>query len=133
MGSSIDVTIKDPSIPLPVVKEIAERAERISRCEVTGEILGGGNRYVHVRYSHEAQTIIGRRYADAVQRAVDAVEPGSNALHPVEGTDFLIGRPHAYRITLWDHDRYLSEAGDVDRLPGTNRQLIGARAGPDAP
>jgi hypothetical protein len=59
MGSSIDVIVKDPAIPLPVVKAVAEQAESIRRCEVTGEILSGGNRYVSVRYSHEAQQTIG--------------------------------------------------------------------------
>ena len=58
MGSSIHVEIKDASIPLGVVKEIAEQAERISRCEVTGEILGGGHRFVEVRYSREAEEAI---------------------------------------------------------------------------
>lgn len=118
LGSSIEVEVKDPAVPLATVKAIAEEAERIHRCEITGEILGGGNRYVSVRYSREALEVIGRRYADAVQRAVNLVEPGSNVLQPVEGTPFLVGRPHEYRITLWE-DSYLSEAGDVARLAET--------------
>jgi hypothetical protein len=61
LGSSITVTVKDPSIPLPTVKAIARGAEHIRRCEYPGEILSGGNRYVAVRYSPEAQEIIGRR------------------------------------------------------------------------
>ena len=114
MGSSIDVTIKDPAISLPTVKAIAEGAEHIRRCEATGEILGGGNRYVSVRYSHEAQEILGRRYADAVQRAVNTLTVGSNALAQVEGTEYLVGVPHEGRITIWNSTRYLTESYTVD-------------------
>jgi hypothetical protein len=104
MGSSIEVTVKDPAIPLPVVKAIAEGAESIRRCEVSGEILSGGNRYVSVRYSHEAQQTIGARYLEAVQRAVEAVTPDSSRLEPIGDTGFLVGRPNAWLLTLWGPD-----------------------------
>jgi hypothetical protein len=104
MGSSIDVIVKDPAIPLPAVKEVAEGAESIRRCEVSGEILSGGNRYVSVRYSHEAQQTIGARYLEAVQKAVDAVTPGSSRLEPIGDTGFLVGRPNAWLLTLWGPD-----------------------------
>jgi hypothetical protein len=126
LGSSIEIVVKDPSIPLPAVKAIAQRAESIRRDEMTGEILGGGNRYVSVTYSHEAQEIIGRRYADAVQRAVLAVDPGSNVLRSVEGTPFLVGRPHEHRITLWE-DAYLTEGSTVEHIAGTIGSLLVAR------
>ena len=126
LGSSIEITVKDPAVPLPVVKAAAQGAEHVRRCEVTGEILGGGNRYVSVRYSHEALQIIGRRYADAVQRAVNQVEPESNRLMKVEGTPFLIGRPHAYRITLWE-DSYISENSTVDHIAEAIGCLMVAR------
>ena len=128
MGSSIDVTIKDPAISLPTVKAIAEGAEHIRRCEATGEILGGGNRYVSVRYSHEAQEILGRRYADAVQRAVNGLEPGGSSLHPVDGTPFLVGLPYAGRISLWE-DGYLSDGYSVDSIAQTIGGLMIAREG----
>ena len=127
MGSSIRIHIKNPNVSSEAVKAIAEQAEHIDYCAYSGEILGGGNTYVHVRYSHEAQTIIGRRWTDAVQRAVNVVEPGSNVLQPVEGTEFLVGRPHQYRITLWDRDRYLGEGGNVDQIAETIGALMVAR------
>ena len=40
LGSAIHVTVKDASILLSAVHNIAQQAERIRRCEVTGEILG---------------------------------------------------------------------------------------------
>lgn len=121
MGSSIEVEIKDAAVPLSIVKALAEKAEHVRRCEVSGEILGGGNRYVSVRYSHAAQQIHGRRYADAVQRASDAVEPGSSSLQQIEGTTFLVGRPHTGRLTLWE-DGYITDCYSVDSMA----QYIGA-------
>lgn len=128
MGSSIEVEIKDAAVPLPTVKALAEKAEHVRRCEVSGEILGGGNRYVSVRYSHDAQTIHGRRYADAVQRASDAVAPGSSSLQPIEGTPFMVGRPSSGRLTLWE-DSYITDCYSVDGMAQYIGALMVAREG----
>ena len=131
MGSSIDVVVNDPAIPLPPVKAVAEAHESIARCEITHEILSGGNTYVSVGYSREAQETIGRRYADRVQRAVNAVEPGSNTLQLVDGTDFLVGRPNPGLITLWDRasSGMLNQAFSVEDIAGTIGNLMVARQG----
>ena len=50
MGSEVRVVIKDPSVPIDVVRGIAKQAEYIRR-DAHGDILGGGNRFVYVRYS----------------------------------------------------------------------------------
>ena len=115
LGSSIDVEIKDPGVRLKTVEAIASEHEHIDRCEITGEILGGGNTYLHVRYSSDALNIIGRRYADAVQRAVNAIPEGDTSpLERVEGTDFLVGAKGG-RITLWRRDSgYVRDAYTVD-------------------
>ena len=57
-----------------------------------------------VRYSHEAQQAIGARYLEEVQRAVEAVTPGSSRLEPIRETGFLVGRPNAWLLTLWGPD-----------------------------
>ena len=80
MGSSIDVVIRDPEIPLATVKAIAEQAERIRRCEYSGEILSGGNRYVSVKYSDEAERVIGKRYEAAAQTVATTVTDGGVSL-----------------------------------------------------
>lgn len=54
MGSSIYVTAKNPRVRLDEVRAIAEPHERIRYCQATGEILGGGNMYMHVEYDREA-------------------------------------------------------------------------------
>ena len=125
MGSAIRIEIKDSAVPLPTVKAVAEQAERIRR-DSFGEILSGGNTYVTVSYSSEVLDIFGRRYADAVQRAVNQLEPGSSGLEPVEGTGFLVGKPDAYRLTLWDRESagMIQEANTVDTLAKTIGTLM---------
>jgi hypothetical protein len=131
MGSSIDVIVKDPAIPLPAVKAVAEGSESIRRCEFSGEILSGGNRYVSVRYSHEAQATIGACYVEAVQRAIDAVRPGSSGLEPIGDTGFLVGRPNAWLLTLWGPHSAgcLGQHNGAQGIAETIGNLIVAREG----
>lgn len=126
MGSSITVTVKDPTVPIDVVEEVAKCAERIDRCQITGEILSGGNRYVHVSYSREAERAVMAPWLALVQAAVDAVEPGSNLLQNIEGTPFRIERPDKWRVRLWD-DRYLRD-GDVESIAQSVGRMMSASA-----
>lgn len=47
---SVTVTIRDASVRISAVKEIAKGFEKIHRCEASGETLLGGNTYVDVEY-----------------------------------------------------------------------------------
>ncbi len=105
MGSSVYVTVKDPSVDLAMVEEIANREESIRRCEFSGEILSGGNTYVHVRYSREAEAAIAAEYTERVKAAYDKVD--GSILEPVEGTKAMIGKDGVGNATVW-HE---SEAG----------------------
>ncbi len=90
MGSAVDVTIKDASISINIVEAIAkDKGERIHRCEITGDILGGGNTYIHVNYTEEAKAEIGAPYFDALKAAVEAAQ-NSGGIEPIEGTDLTV-------------------------------------------
>jgi len=54
MGSTIHVTIMDVSVPIAVVRSVVEPFEHVRHCEVTGEILCGGNTHVSLDYSPSA-------------------------------------------------------------------------------
>lgn len=49
-GSAIRVSIKRRGIALDTIEEAANPFARIDRCNITGEILSGGNRFVTVEY-----------------------------------------------------------------------------------
>ena len=116
MGSSIDVRINDPAVPIAPVEKIANAHESISRCEYSGEILSGGNRYVSVAYDHEALKARALPYLPAVTAAL--AQATGSALIPVEGTKFMIGRDQFDRPQLWA-DHYLATAHSAEGLAET--------------
>lgn len=89
MGSTIHATIRSAAVPEGTVREILESAERISRCEITHEILSGGNRFVELHHTPEVQAILARRHIDALGDALLRLERDvhTNALEPIAGTD----------------------------------------------
>jgi len=52
-SSAIDVTVKALGVDIEKVEEIANKAKSVRYCEVSGEVLMGGNTYVSVQYAHE--------------------------------------------------------------------------------
>ena len=105
MGSTLRVEIKDPSVPLPLVERLAEEHESVRRCEITHDILSGGNRYVSVSYSSEARQALAAPLLDDVQIALDeldTLERGTSALIPVGSTGYLVGRSgNGWSTTVW--------------------------------
>jgi hypothetical protein len=122
MGSSIDVRIKDPDVSLPLVKAIATPHESIDRCAYSGEILSGGNRYVHVSYTREAEEVLASRWLAPVTTALADVK--ENFLIPVAGTPYLVGTgPYGNRFALWGDNGHIGEYGSAAGIASA----IGAR------
>lgn len=95
LGSAIHVTVRDASVDIAKAKEIAERFESIRRDEYTGEILGGGNCYLHFGLSDKVKAELSAPILPAVEAALEDVkglDATSTALVPVNGTDTYIGR-----------------------------------------
>jgi len=115
MGSSLHVTIKSPDVDFEVARQIAEGKERIDRCYRSGEILSGGNRFVHVKHSDECKAIIARRHLGALERAVLALEatPDGKSLGahvPIEGTHVQLAWSqtyHSFELVTRDGPRWL--------------------------
>lgn len=76
MGCTIRVLVKDVSVPLSMVKAIAETASVVRYCDASGEILSGGNRFVDVAYTREALAPLVAQI-DAKLATVEA-DPGAN-------------------------------------------------------
>jgi hypothetical protein len=113
MGSSIDVSIKNPRVALGPVKQIAEAHESISRCSVSGEILSGGNRYVHVAYAPTAIQALTAPLLPYVERALATLEAEgpTNSLIPLDnGSEYLLGRSNLYTISIWNEEGFFGQA-----------------------
>lgn len=91
MGSSIRIEIKSPrAFDLRLeIQRVASGHERVHRDEATGEILSGGNRFVHVDVSAACQEIIARRRYDDVLAIWPTLKPhgGQNDWAPIGGRD----------------------------------------------
>lgn len=122
-GSSIRIKVKNPNVSTKLVEEIANAHESIRRCEMTGEILSGGNRFVFVEYAHETYIIFESRYLAAVQVAADVLNGESDStLIPVEGTPYLIGKWNG-GYSIWDQTSRCGDGYDVKAVA----QSIGAK------
>lgn len=74
LGSAIRVLVRDASVPVSLVRTIARAHEVVRRDEATGEVLGGGNRFIDVEYDREALAPL-RAELESVLRTVEAT-PG---------------------------------------------------------
>jgi hypothetical protein len=108
LGSEINIEFKDPRIHFADAIRIARASEKIHRCEITGEILGGGNRYLGIRYSHSLKDILARRHCGALEDAIaklDKTDP--QRLEPIDGCPhWHVGFDHhpGFGFRLWPPD-----------------------------
>lgn len=113
MGSSIDVRIKDASVPIAVVKEIAQKAERIDR-DPSGEILSGGNRFVSVSYDSDVLQAMGERWSPAVEAAAGQLADGDDhSLIAITGTAMYVGRSSRGMWALWGKGGHIQDGWEL--------------------
>lgn len=115
-GSALRVVIKRVTIAREKVEALARPYEAIHRCDITGEILSGGNRYVTVDYSQAAQDVLTATWRDAVDQAVRALdrEDALGNLMPVAGTPFMVGYGWNSRLLQVWRDRMEAQPGSID-------------------
>lgn len=104
MGSSIDVRIKtaEAAKHFDRIEQIASGKESVSRCEVTHEILNGGNRYVHVEIAQSATEA--KIEADGINEALESV------------TDNTVRKIAGCRVWLCSHSGRLQVMGPKDEF-----------------
>lgn len=95
MGSSIQITIKDPTIRKADVEAVARSHERVDYDAASGEILSGGNRFVDVTYSGEAIAPLASQVLAILQTLT---EPGQG----VDWHNWRLSRPrNAPHYAAW--------------------------------
>lgn len=106
MGSSIRVVIKAEGVDFRKVQEIAGRVEEVRRCELTGEILSGGNQFVFVEHDWDLVTTVAERLAPLFEAAMvrsSARAEGDTSWETVEaeGGAWLVRCPHGVPFGRW--------------------------------
>lgn len=119
-GNSLNIRIKDLSVCAEMVSEIAKKFERIDYCHLTQEILCGGNYFVSVSYSWEAE----KRIKDSpeflalkekIAQKLTTIE-GNRGVDIVEGfTVFKAQNGWSYQATIdWKPDQYWHHFGGAE-------------------
>lgn len=110
MGSSVNVEVKDPRLPLWIADRIVRAtAEHIRYDEMNGEILSGGNRFAHARHSDGCREILGRRHEPALLGAINKAEAAKdpNSIFRIEGSnDVGVAIMYEHNLRLWGLGRY---------------------------
>jgi len=102
MGSSVNVTVKDATANLKEIEAIAHENENVRRCEYSGEILSGGNTFVFVAWSREAEQAMAEPFLAAAEAAFE--KAGDTVHANVQGTGLTITKSH-HDVTVWGESR----------------------------
>lgn len=90
MGSSISVTIRARGVDFSKVKEIAQGGEQIRRCEISGDILSGGNLFVHFDFSRKLRNEIEEEIRAEVDAGFAAMQADKGFEQTICGVRFVI-------------------------------------------
>lgn len=97
-GSSITIKIKAPGISKKMVAEIANRHESIRRCEYSGDILSGSNRYVSVDIDYKLIDAAAAKFMPWLQ----SLEVTDSSLTEVpDMSDFYVGRRGEWQYRIF--------------------------------
>ncbi len=129
MGSSMRVEIKRPDLvnDYAEAERLANAGERISRCEMTGEILNGGNRYVDFDFSAAALEMIAAPFLAASEAAMVKAEAGQEFdIHDIEGTGFSLNID-GYDVKIWGESACAFCMNKHDGVAKSVAQQVGVR------
>lgn len=131
MGSALHVTIKDPSISMSVVKAVAEKYESLRRDESTGDILKGGNCYLHLGYTSEANAIRSAQYVEPLRVAMEAAKADPAACIQIGDTHVEVAFSHG-DYQLWNGNRAGMHVGTPESAARVVADYVDAREERDA-
>lgn len=114
---SVYFTIRDAEVSYAKVEQFASRAESISRCHVSGEILSGGNTFVNIAVTDEVKATWSAHLVGPIKAAY--------ALLQLEKNPESTGVPVNDDLMIWggqwpgDMDFHLTprEDSNSDRTP----------------
>lgn len=118
-NGSVNVTIKDLSID---IKKLAcvRKYERLHYCEITQEVLCGGNTFVHLSYDWEVESLAKKTLA-----FLHTLEEVKNKLQKIEGNSGVALTPGIaafrsqtngrYQLSVkWEDDAWIMLSDQVD-------------------
>lgn len=108
-SDALDVVVKDPNIDVAEIRKLLQKHESYER-DASGEILQGGNRYIHVQYDYNAfDKVKEEGKADAENLIKQADASRGNGIELVKGVYLFKDR---------DENRYFL-SGDYEKIGGS--------------
>lgn len=92
-SEAMDVTIKNLSVDIRKVEELALKYERIDRDERSGEILSGGNEFVEVKYDWQILAKESKKYFSAAE--------GVLKTELEQGKGITISNTDKHKLVFW--------------------------------
>lgn len=86
MTSSLRVEVRSARVDAAAAREMAERCEDVRRCEITHEILCGGNRFVHFEVAETVREEVGLPFRPIIEAAFAEIAGGADAARVADGT-----------------------------------------------
>lgn len=93
-SGSISIQIHDPAVDIREVRNVAASSEKVDRDAYTGEILCGGNRFLHVSYSDKAAEVFADQVADLIAAIISSAE------HCTESSSKSVGEWSLWRNVM---------------------------------
>lgn len=82
---SFDVTIRDPKVNMAAVGGAVKNHESIDRCQASGEILAGGNTYIHVKGTDEVKAEWAKPFIPMIEVAMGKISPENKNAEIMKG------------------------------------------------
>lgn len=100
---AINITIKDLTIELEAIKRIGDEYREIDYCQVSGEILSGGNTFVFTQYDWQAEKAAreSEQFKDwfkSCESIFDTQEIGVG----IAIGDYVVHKHHNWSFYIWD-------------------------------
>lgn len=99
LSYSFTFTIRDPKVDLLRLAEFVNPSQSVDKCRVTGEILSGGNTYVHITMTNDVIS----NWASKFQTKIQQMEPITGAdsiFYKIDNFTIYCfnSTPHVFRI-----------------------------------
>ena len=112
--TSINVKIKDVTIGLQEIKKIADKYKSIDYCQISGEILEGGNDFVFVDYDRDKLSLAAEKYYNYCKNVINKHKDSNNMVEFFNNSNvklfYVSGRivdiPH---IEIKKNDNFIHE------------------------
>lgn len=121
-GNSLSIRIKDLSVCADMVTEIAKQFERIDYCQITQEILSGGNYFVSVSYDWQVESAIKKTpeflaLKEKIAQKLTNIS-GNSGVEIVDGfTAFQAQNGWSYQATIeWKPENYWHHFGGAEDI-----------------